>query len=96
MSHQKFTFKQIVQFYTPQSLEVAFSNPLEPIPIVMDDLYQLTAEAVNQNISKEDAEQHKQRQEQEDVVLKAFNNFGFSKRWDSLLDTVKKQVMSYG
>jgi hypothetical protein len=61
----------------------------------MDDLYQLTAEAVNQNVNKEDAEQHKQRQEQEDVVLKAFNSFGFSKRWDSLLDTVKKQVMSY-
>lgn len=61
----------------------------------MDDLYQLTAEAVNQNVNKEDAEQNRQRQEQEDVVLKAFNSFGFSKRWDSLLDTVKKQVMSY-
>lgn len=59
----------------------------------MDDLYQLTAEAVNQNTSKEDAEKQRQQQEQEDVVLKAFNSFGFGKRWDSLLDTVKKQVM---
>ncbi|KAI8579022.1 hypothetical protein K450DRAFT_244597 [Umbelopsis ramanniana AG] len=57
----------------------------------MDDLYQLTAEAVNQNTNKEDAEKNKHRQEEEDVVLKAFNSFGFSKRWDSLLDTVKKQ-----
>ncbi|KAG2189398.1 hypothetical protein INT44_004540 [Umbelopsis vinacea] len=57
----------------------------------MDDLYQLTAEAVNQNTSKEDAEKNKHRQEEDDVVLKAFNSFGFSKRWDSLLDTVKKQ-----
>jgi hypothetical protein len=68
---------------------------LESIPVLMDDLYQLTADAVNQNVNKEDAEQNRQRQEQEDVVLKAFNSFGFSKRWDSLLDTVKKQVMSY-
>ncbi|CAO3666650.1 unnamed protein product [Umbelopsis vinacea] len=57
----------------------------------MDDFYQLTAEAVNQNTTKEDAAKQRQQQEEEDVVLKAFNSFGFSKRWDSLLDTVKKQ-----
>jgi hypothetical protein len=60
----------------------------------MDDFYQLTAEAVNQNTTKEDAAKQRQQQEEEDVVLKAFNSFGFSKRWDSLLDTVKKQVMT--
>lgn len=58
----------------------------------MDDLYQFTADAVNQNKGGEDAEKQRQQQEQDDIVLKAFNSFGFSKRWDSLLDTVKKQV----
>ncbi|CAM0135011.1 hypothetical protein VKS41_000414 [Umbelopsis sp. WA50703] len=57
----------------------------------MDDLYQLTADAVNQNKGSEDAEKQRQQQEQDDIVLKTFNSFGFSKRWDNLLDTVKKQ-----
>ncbi|KAG2186023.1 hypothetical protein INT43_002461 [Umbelopsis isabellina] len=57
----------------------------------MDDLYQFTADAVNQNKGGKDAEKQRQQQEQDDIVLKAFNSFGFSKKWDSLLDTVKKQ-----
>ncbi|KAJ2962972.1 hypothetical protein NQZ79_g1904 [Umbelopsis isabellina] len=60
-------------------------------PTAMDDLYQFTADAVNQNKGGEDAEKQRHQQEQDDIVLKAFNSFGFSKRWDSLLDTVKKQ-----
>lgn len=62
-------------------------------PTAMDDLYQFTADAVNQNKGGEDAEKQRHQQEQDDIVLKAFNSFGFSKRWDSLLDTVKKQVI---
>jgi hypothetical protein len=72
------------------------SNSTLCICIEMDDLYQLTADAVNQNKGSEDAEKQRQQQEQDDIVLKTFNSFGFSKRWDNLLDTVKKQVIHEG
>ncbi|KAI7857688.1 hypothetical protein BDC45DRAFT_603252 [Circinella umbellata] len=54
----------------------------------MDDVYQYTNEAVQSN---QGTQQQKQGPEQEDVILNAFNNFGFSQRWSNLVDTVKKQ-----
>ncbi|KAG2216626.1 hypothetical protein INT45_001832 [Circinella minor] len=52
----------------------------------MDDVYQFTNEAVQSNQGTQ-----QQKQSQEDVILNAFNNFGFSQRWSNLVDTVKKQ-----
>ncbi|KAL0094180.1 hypothetical protein F4703DRAFT_1817028 [Phycomyces blakesleeanus] len=53
----------------------------------MDDMYQYAASAVNEN--KEVAS--KNVPEEEDVILKAFTNFGWGQRFNSLVDTVKKQ-----
>ncbi|ORZ00551.1 hypothetical protein BCR43DRAFT_485404 [Syncephalastrum racemosum] len=50
----------------------------------MDDMYQYASGAVNDS-------QNAHVQEEEDVILKAFNNFGFSSRWSSLVDSVRKQ-----
>ncbi|CEP10081.1 hypothetical protein [Parasitella parasitica] len=58
----------------------------------MDDMYQYAASAVNSNnksqipggVSEED-----------DVIIKAFNNFGWGKKWSSLVDTVKKQSEAF-
>ncbi|ORX44102.1 BSD-domain-containing protein [Hesseltinella vesiculosa] len=49
----------------------------------MDDLYQYTSNALNDN----------NQQEQDDPLIKAFSNFGTMGwgRWHSLVDTVKKQ-----
>jgi hypothetical protein len=55
----------------------------------MDDMYQYAASAVNSN--KEQSSSN-QVQEEDDVILKAFNNMGWGRKWSSLVDTVKKQV----
>lgn len=57
----------------------------------MDDMYQYAASAVNSN-NKEQASSSQQTQEENDVILKAFNNIGWGQKWSSLVDTVKKQV----
>ena len=54
----------------------------------MDDMYQYASSAVNGNQPSNSNE----RAEENDIVLQAFNNFGWSQRFNSLLDTVKKQV----
>ncbi|KAI9258932.1 hypothetical protein BDA99DRAFT_514559 [Phascolomyces articulosus] len=54
----------------------------------MDDVYQYTNEAVQSNRGTQHAQQ---QEEEEDVILNAFNNFGFGRRWSTLVDTVKKQ-----
>ncbi|KAI9013885.1 hypothetical protein CLU79DRAFT_768367 [Phycomyces nitens] len=53
----------------------------------MDDMYQYAASAVNEN--KQVAP--KSVPEEEDVILKAFTNFGWGQRFTSIVDTVKKQ-----
>ena len=58
----------------------------------MDDVYQYTNEAVQSNRGTQQQEQGK---EEQDVILNAFNNFGFSQRWSNLVDTVKKQVQNH-
>ena len=58
----------------------------------MDDVYQYTNEAVQSNRGTQQQEQGK---EEQDVILNAFNNFGFGQRWSSLVDTVKKQVQNH-
>ncbi|KAI9316510.1 hypothetical protein BX666DRAFT_2028039 [Dichotomocladium elegans] len=50
----------------------------------MDDIYQYTASAVQENSNEP------QVAEKNDPLINAFNNFGFGKRWTSLVDTVKK------
>ncbi|KAF7732766.1 hypothetical protein EC973_000038 [Apophysomyces ossiformis] len=52
----------------------------------MDDMYQYTAAAVNSNTPSNAAVD-----EENDVILKAFNSFGWGQRFNSLMDTVKKQ-----
>lgn len=54
----------------------------------MDDMYQYAASAVDSNNKKST----NNVPEEEDVILKAFNNMGWGKKWSSLVDTVKKQV----
>jgi hypothetical protein len=56
----------------------------------MDDMYQYAASAVNSNTKERAPTQ--QAEEEDDVILKAFNNMGWGKKWSSLVDTVKKQV----
>jgi hypothetical protein len=53
----------------------------------MDDMYQIAASAVNKEQSPTSVS------EEDDVILKAFNNMGWGKKWSSLVDTVKKQVI---
>ncbi|KAI9278527.1 hypothetical protein BDA99DRAFT_492424 [Phascolomyces articulosus] len=53
----------------------------------MDDMYQYASSAVNSNQSNNSND----KAEENDIVLQAFNNFGWSQRFNSLLDTVKKQ-----
>ncbi|KAI7854715.1 hypothetical protein BDC45DRAFT_507941 [Circinella umbellata] len=53
----------------------------------MDDMYQYASSAVNSNQPSNSND----RAEENDIVLQAFNNFGWSQRFNSLLDTVKKQ-----
>jgi phage-related baseplate assembly protein len=55
----------------------------------MDDMYQYAASAVNSNNKDQ---QSTSVPEEEDVIIKAFNNMGWGKKWSSLVDTVKKQV----
>ncbi|KAG0168286.1 hypothetical protein DFQ28_008755 [Apophysomyces sp. BC1034] len=52
----------------------------------MDDMYQYTAAAVNSNAPSSAA-----ADEDNDVILKAFTNFGWGQRFNSLVNTVKKQ-----
>lgn len=47
----------------------------------MDDIYQYAAISNNNNTSEE-----------EDVILNAFSNMSWGKKWTSLVNTVKKQV----
>lgn len=47
-------------------------------------MYQYAASAVNDKAPSVP--------EEDDIILKAFNNMDWGKRWNSLLDTVKKQV----
>lgn len=54
-------------------------------------MYQYAASAVNSNSQEQPASVA----EEDDVILKAFNNFGWGKRWSNLVDTVKKQVIFY-
>lgn len=58
----------------------------------MDDMYQYAASAVNSN-NKEQVPAAVS--EEDDVIIKAFNNIGWGKKWSSLVDTVKKQVLLY-
>ncbi|KAI8146929.1 hypothetical protein BJV82DRAFT_597077 [Fennellomyces sp. T-0311] len=51
----------------------------------MDDIYHYTTEAVQANDS------NSKQSEQDDVILNAFNSFGFGQRWNSLVDTVLQQ-----
>ncbi|KAG1451963.1 hypothetical protein G6F56_007945 [Rhizopus delemar] len=50
----------------------------------MDDIYQYASATSNHN-----------NNEQEDVILQAFNNMGWGKKWMSLVDTVKKQSEAF-
>lgn len=56
----------------------------------MDDMYQYAASAVNNN-SNTNSNQSRV-EEEDDVILKAFNNMGWGKKWTTLVDTVKKSV----
>lgn len=53
----------------------------------MDDMYQYAASAVDSNTKKSTSVP-----EEDDVIIKAFSNMGWGKKWTSLVDTVKKQV----
>ncbi|KAI9304566.1 hypothetical protein BJ944DRAFT_231177 [Cunninghamella echinulata] len=55
----------------------------------MDDFYQYTASAVNANENKNN--NTVEQDEQNDPLIKAFTNFGWGQRFNSLIDTVKKQ-----
>ena len=48
-------------------------------------MYQYAASAV-------DSKNQQQVPEEDDVLIKAFNNFGWGKKWSNLVDTMKKQV----
>lgn len=61
--------------------------------ITMDDMYQYASAAVNSNTPNNTNQQ--QGTEDNDIVLQAFNNFGWGQRFNSLLDTVKKQVSCF-
>ncbi|KAI8094863.1 uncharacterized protein B0P05DRAFT_523726 [Gilbertella persicaria] len=52
----------------------------------MDDMYQYAASAVDNKpvVAEED-----------DVIIKTFNNFGWGKKWTNLVDTVKKQSEAF-
>ncbi|KAI8141871.1 hypothetical protein BJV82DRAFT_617842 [Fennellomyces sp. T-0311] len=54
----------------------------------MDDMYSYASSAVNSNQPNNTANE---QAEENDIVLKAFNSFGWGQRFSSLLDTVKKQ-----
>lgn len=58
-----------------------FSFSFFPPILYMDDIYQYTAISNNNNTNEE-----------EDVILNAFSNMGWGKKWTSLVNTVKKQV----
>jgi hypothetical protein len=53
----------------------------------MDDMYQYAASAVDSNNKSTNTVP-----EEDDVIIKAFTNMGWGKKWSSLVDTVKKQV----
>ncbi|KAI8388791.1 uncharacterized protein BYT42DRAFT_603224 [Radiomyces spectabilis] len=53
----------------------------------MEDMYQYTAAAVNSNNPSHTNEVN----EEDDPLLKAFTSFGWSNKFNSLVDTVKKQ-----
>ncbi|KAI8065914.1 hypothetical protein BC940DRAFT_347812 [Gongronella butleri] len=52
----------------------------------MDDLYQYTSSAVNDD---------NKQNEQDDPLIKAFTSFGWGQRFNSLMDTVKKQSEAF-
>ncbi|OBZ85346.1 BSD domain-containing protein 1 [Choanephora cucurbitarum] len=54
----------------------------------MDDMYQYAASAV-------DSKNQQQVPEENDVLIKAFNNFGWGKKWSNLVDTMKKQSEAF-
>ncbi|KAG0740461.1 hypothetical protein G6F62_008472 [Rhizopus arrhizus] len=56
----------------------------------MDDMYQYAASA-----SAENRPNNNNTNEEDDVILKAFNNMGWSKKWTNLVDTVKKQSEAF-
>ncbi|KAG2193577.1 hypothetical protein INT47_006643 [Mucor saturninus] len=56
----------------------------------MDDMYQYAASAVDSNTKKTNAVP-----EEDDVIIKAFSNMGWGKKWTSLVDTVKKQSEAF-
>ncbi|CEI85663.1 hypothetical protein RMCBS344292_00120 [Rhizopus microsporus] len=51
----------------------------------MEDMYQYAAAATT------DTAGSNSNNEENDVILKAFHNMGWGKKWSSLVDTVKKQ-----
>lgn len=53
----------------------------------MDDMYQYAASAVDSN----NKNTINNVPEEDDVILKAFNNMGWGRKWSTLVDTVKKQ-----
>ncbi|CAO3655845.1 unnamed protein product [Mucor hiemalis] len=57
----------------------------------MDDMYQYAASAVDNNNKKP----NNNVPEEEDVILKAFNNMGWGRKWSSLVDTVKRQSEAF-
>lgn len=50
-------------------------------------MYQYAASAVDSNNKETN-----NVPEEDDVIIKAFSNIGWGKKWTSLVDTVKKQV----
>lgn len=50
-------------------------------------MYQYAASAVDSNTN-----QTSSVPEEEDVIIQAFSNMGWGRKWSSLVDTVKKQV----
>ncbi|GAA5802467.1 hypothetical protein HPULCUR_007932 [Helicostylum pulchrum] len=56
----------------------------------MDDMYQYAASAVDSNNKPANAVP-----EEDDVIIKAFTNMGWGKKWSSLVDTVKKQSEAF-
>ncbi|GAA5813951.1 hypothetical protein MFLAVUS_007441 [Mucor flavus] len=56
----------------------------------MEDMYQYAASAVDSNNKPANAVP-----EEDDVIIKAFTNMGWGKKWSSLVDTVKKQSEAF-
>lgn len=53
----------------------------------MEDMYQYAAAATTADTAGSN-----NNNEENDVILKAFHNMGWGKKWSSLVNTVKKQV----